>query len=69
MSELTATAERLRVVKDARLEFITLWALDQLMTEDRQAERIYGDVLSAAELNEAGQFSTLYSAADWTIDR
>jgi hypothetical protein len=49
MSELAATAERLRVVKDACMDFISLWAIDQLMAEDRLSERVYGDVLNTSQ--------------------
>jgi hypothetical protein len=49
MSNLAATAERLRVVKDACVDFITLWAIDRLMEEDQSGDRIYGDILCAMD--------------------
>lgn len=35
MSKLAATAERLRAVKQASQHFLTLWALDHLLTHQR----------------------------------
>jgi hypothetical protein len=61
MSELAATAERLRVVKDACIDFMTLWALDRLMAEDRLSDRICGDLLNAPQISEDGGSLTLFS--------
>ena len=61
MSELAATAERLRVVKDACLDFITLWAMDQMMAENHLYDRIHGDVISAPQSTENSGFANLYS--------
>jgi hypothetical protein len=62
MSELVATAERLRVVKDACIDFITLWALDCMMDERRSSDRICGDVLNAAESSDKNSYSLLHSS-------
>ena len=48
MSELFATAERLRVVKDACVDFLILWAVDAMMTETFSGERLWGDVQGSA---------------------
>ncbi len=61
MTELVATAERLRVVKDACLDFMTLWALDQLMAETHSCDRIHRDVLEAPQCTENSSFGILYS--------
>ena len=55
MSELAATAERLRVVKDACIDFMTLWALDRLMEEDRLTDRIHRDVINSSRTDENGR--------------
>ena len=66
MSELLATAERLRTVKNAFREFIELWAIDTLMQEHASSDRIAGDILRAAEMPdtaeqfEANNLSFLY---------
>ena len=49
MSDLAATAERLRVVKQAYQHFLTLWALDRLMTQPASATRFHADIESATE--------------------
>jgi hypothetical protein len=49
MSELAATAERLRVVKEACLDFITLWAINRMMEEDGGRERMHGDALGCSD--------------------
>jgi hypothetical protein len=61
MSELAATAERLRVVKDACVDFITLWAIDQLVADDRVCASVHGDVLNASEGFENNKFSMMHS--------
>ncbi len=58
MSNLVATAERLRIVKDACQDFITLWALDQIMAEPHLTEQIYGDIINAPDNREITNFST-----------
>jgi hypothetical protein len=60
MSDLAATAERLRVVKHACSEFITLWALDCLMAETRSSDRFQRDLLNAPQHSE-NSFPGLYS--------
>ena len=60
MSELMATAERLRVVKNAFQEFIELWAIDRLMEEHAASDRIAGDIIRASEKSEIGGLSSLY---------
>jgi hypothetical protein len=60
MSDLSATAERLRVVKDACIDFITLWAIDQLMAEDRHSDRIHGDMVNSSEVLVKKEFSLMH---------
>ncbi len=60
MSELLATAQRLRTVKTAFQEFITLWAIDCLLDEPESSQRIAGDILREAELNEIHGMTGLY---------
>jgi hypothetical protein len=48
MSDLAATAERLRVVKQAYQHFLTLWALDRLMSRPAAADRFHADIEQAA---------------------
>jgi hypothetical protein len=67
MSDLAATAERLRVVKDACLDFIALYAIDQLMAENRLGDRIHGDILNASETFEKNDFSMMHSNR-WLVD-
>ena len=40
MSDLAATAERLRIVKHASQHFLTLWALDHLLTRPGAIQRL-----------------------------
>ena len=60
MSDIAATAERLRVVKNACSEFITLWALDCLMAEPRLSDRFQRDLLNAPQHSE-NNFLSLHS--------
>jgi hypothetical protein len=53
MSELIATAERLRTVKNAFREFMQLWAIDALMAQHRSIDWIVGDILRASESTDA----------------
>jgi hypothetical protein len=55
MSELLATAERLRTVKNAFREFIELWAIDALMEQHASSDRIAGDILRAAEAIDSSE--------------
>ncbi len=48
MSELLATAERLRTVKNAFREFIELWAIDAMMEQHTSSSNIAGDILRAS---------------------
>ena len=52
MSELAAKAERLRVVRNACMDFITLWALDSLMAENGLSDRMCRDVLNMDQISE-----------------
>ena len=60
MSELAATAERLRVVKQAYQHFLTLWALDRLMTKPKAADRMHADIERAVEDPHNHDWSLLY---------
>jgi hypothetical protein len=44
MSELCTTSERLRLVRDAYHDFITLWALDRAFEQGAVADRIFQEV-------------------------
>ena len=44
MSDLAATAERLRIVKQASQHFLTLWALHHLLTRPRAIQRLRANV-------------------------
>ncbi len=56
MSELAATAERLRAVKNACLDFITFWAIDRMMEEDQLTDPIHGDLICASEDSQRSSF-------------
>ncbi len=49
MTDLAATAERLRVVKQASQHFLTLWALDRMLARPLAADRIRADIEQAIE--------------------
>ncbi len=55
MSELLATAQRLRTVKKAFREFIELWAIDALMEQHGSSAHIAGDILRASEAGDPGE--------------
>lgn len=48
MTELAATAERLRVVKQAYQHFLTLWAMDRMMARPAAADRFRADIEQSA---------------------
>ena len=52
MSELAKTAERLREVKQAYHHFLTLWALDRLMSRPHAVDRFHADVEQAAAIED-----------------
>jgi hypothetical protein len=47
MSELVATAERLRVVKHACADFLILWAVDEMMNQACTGDQLWQDVQSS----------------------
>jgi hypothetical protein len=48
MSDLVATAERLRVVKDACADFLILWAVDEMMSQACAGDQLWRDVQSSS---------------------
>ena len=66
MSNLAATAQRLRDVKDACADFIQLWAIDCLMAEPSLCDRIRRDIdradeKIAGEKNHLSRLCSLYN--------
>ncbi len=61
MAELSTTAERFRLVKDAYHDFITLWALDRALEQQAVTDRIYREVMDAKDSGYFGR-SGLYQA-------
>ncbi len=56
MAELAATAQQLRIVKEACSDFLVRWAVDRMIEES--VDRLWGDLLAAADLEAtAGSFS------------
>ena len=53
MSELAATAERLRTVKDACVDFLILWAVDEMMTETCAGDQLWNDLHSSPPDNSS----------------
>ena len=47
MSELCSTATRLRMVKRAYHEFLTLWAVDRGLNRPGMTDRIFDDIDAA----------------------
>ena len=45
MNELAATAQRLRDVKEATRNFLTLWALEQARDRVRRGEQVAGETV------------------------
>jgi hypothetical protein len=55
ISELSTAAERLRLVKNAYRDFITLWAIDRDLEEVSITDRIYADVAGVKKLGPVGK--------------
>ena len=49
MADLSTTAERFRLVKDAYHDFITLWALDCALEETSLTDRIYKEAMAVED--------------------
>ena len=49
MNEMAATAEQLRRVEDAFQQFLMRWAVDELMNDLANGDRIHGDIVRATE--------------------
>ena len=60
MSDLAATAERLRVCKDAYQQFLTLWAIDRMMSRPVTVNRFEADIDAAIADPENHDWSLLY---------
>jgi hypothetical protein len=60
MFELSTTAERLRIVKQAYHDFLTLWAVDQALDSEEVTDRLYRDV-QAAEVDPFVRLIRLHS--------
>jgi hypothetical protein len=54
MFELSTTAERLRIARQAYHDFLTLWAVEQALDDPRITDRICGD-LEEAESDPFGR--------------
>jgi len=53
MSELAATADRLRAARDACVDFLILWAVDEMIAETCAGDHLWADVQnSATQINE-----------------
>ncbi len=64
MTELVFAAQRLRLVKEACVDFLILWAVDALMTETLEGDRLRKDVLSANSESELPVFSKFRQILD-----
>ena len=60
MSDLITTAERLRTVKTAFLEFVELWAIDELMDQPDTVTRLTGDITGTMESGPEIYYRCLY---------
>jgi hypothetical protein len=57
MSDLSTTAERLRIVQLAFHEFLTRWVLDEALDRPGVAERIGRDIAAANPSEDADPFA------------
>jgi hypothetical protein len=54
MSELAATAERLRATREACVDFLILWAVDEMIAETCAGDHLWADLQnSAAQMNHS----------------
>jgi hypothetical protein len=60
MQTLSATAERLRVVKKAQAHFLSLWALDCLLKRQEPIEKFKADMDSALKDPKGHNWSLMY---------
>jgi hypothetical protein len=60
MHTLSATAERLRKVRQAHKHFLSLWALDCLMQQQKPLEKMTQDVNRSIKTAERRDWSMLY---------
>jgi hypothetical protein len=65
MSDLAATAERLRIVKHASQHFLTLWALDHLLTRPGAIQRLQSHVKNGNATVDAAISDPLNH--DWSL--
>jgi len=65
MSDLAATAERLRIVKQASQHFLTLWALDHLLTRPGAIKRLRAHVKNGSSAVDAALSDPLNH--DWSL--
>jgi len=52
MSDMVATAERLRQVKNAYGHFLAMWALERLLAKPAAISRFHTDIIAAEETSE-----------------
>jgi hypothetical protein len=57
MPNLAATAERLRTVKDACVDFLILWAVDEMIAEACAGDHLWADVQNSAAQANSSSFS------------
>ena len=65
MSDLAATAERLRIVKNASQHFLTLWALDHLLSRPSAIKRLQTNVKKGSPAIDAALSDPLNH--DWSL--
>jgi hypothetical protein len=65
MSDLAATAERLRVVKQASQHFLTLWALDHLLSRPDSIKHLRANVKNSNPKLDAAISDPLNH--DWSL--